>query len=50
MCGVAGIFGSEANIKKKTNKMLRIIKHRGPDQTCQISYKNFCGGTVRLSI
>tara|TARA_Y100000389_G_C17463542_1_gene523616 strand:- start:639 stop:2537 length:1899 start_codon:yes stop_codon:yes gene_type:complete len=50
MCGIAGIFGVEKNIENKTNKMLRIIKHRGPDKTHQIKYKNFCGGTVRLSI
>lgn len=52
MCGIAGItdFNSKQNFRPVTEKMLRAISHRGPDES-GIYLSGHCSlGNVRLSI
>ena len=48
MCGISGTFGFDS--KKLINKMLKMIKHRGPDDTDYFDDKNCSLGINRLSI
>ncbi|MEM5829237.1 MAG: asparagine synthase (glutamine-hydrolyzing) [Candidatus Aenigmatarchaeota archaeon] len=48
MCGIAGYFGIENKLLLK--KMLKILKHRGPDDCGVFFDKNIALGNRRLSI
>jgi asparagine synthase (glutamine-hydrolysing) len=53
MCGIAGFFGFNESIDKKTTtlkKMLTRIKHRGPDESGIYLCDSIGIGSVRLSI
>ena len=53
MCGIAGIINNFSNIeeaKNKISRMINIIDHRGPDETCAVIGKKFCTATARLAI
>ncbi|MEM7817921.1 MAG: asparagine synthetase B, partial [Candidatus Aenigmatarchaeota archaeon] len=48
MCGIAGYFGTEN--KPLLRKMLKTLKHRGPDDSGILFDKNIALGNRRLSI
>jgi asparagine synthase (glutamine-hydrolysing) len=48
MAGIAGIFGNPTG--KKTQKMLNIIKHRGPDSTKIYQNKKIAAGVVASNL
>jgi asparagine synthetase B (glutamine-hydrolysing) len=48
MCGICGIFGIEDN--SLIEKMLLVLKHRGPDGKGIYTNTNFSMGHSRLSI
>lgn len=48
MCGIAGIFGAPE--PETLDRMLRVIRHRGPDDLLGVSGERFSLGAVRLSI
>ena len=53
MCGIYGIFSeniSAVHLKQKTRNGLKLIKHRGPDETNLLMTDNFSAGVNRLSI
>ena len=53
MCGIAGFIHKSIDpeeAKNKITKMIKIINHRGPDDTCALIGKNFCVATARLAI
>ena len=53
MCGIYGIFSeniSAIHLKQKTRNGLKLIKHRGPDETNLLMTDNFSAGVNRLSI
>tara|TARA_Y100000022_G_scaffold74814_1_gene64437 strand:- start:2771 stop:4699 length:1929 start_codon:yes stop_codon:yes gene_type:complete len=54
MCGIAGAyrFNKSGSLKSQNiDKALKLIEHRGPDDTkSRIVNNNFCAGSVRLSI
>ena len=53
MCGIAGFIHKSIGpeeAKNKITKMINIINHRGPDDTCALIGKNFCVATARLAI
>ena len=50
MCGIAGWINIPPSTRAPLEKMLDLIRHRGPDETKTYSDKNFAAGMVRLSI
>ncbi|HAY74394.1 MAG TPA: asparagine synthetase B, partial [Opitutae bacterium] len=50
MCGIAGWINIPRSTLAPLEKMLDLIRHRGPDETTTYSNKNFAAGMVRLSI
>ena len=50
MCGIAGWINTPTSTLAPLEKMLDLIRHRGPDETKTYSDKNFAAGMVRLSI
>lgn len=52
MCGIAGFFSDKASHldNSEIKKVLRKIKHRGPDEFGYYSNKNFSFGIARLKI
>ena len=52
MCGIAGSVSNLETVSQvnEIKKMLKKMKHRGPDHQNISSSLNFCGGYVRLSI
>jgi asparagine synthase (glutamine-hydrolysing) len=48
MCGICGIYG-ESN-SKVINKMLQVIKHRGPDAYETVITGEHCFGAARLAL
>jgi asparagine synthase (glutamine-hydrolysing) len=52
MCGVAGIidYSSKANSKTIVESMIRVISHRGPDESGIYFSRHATLGNVRLSI
>ena len=50
MCGIAGWINIPSSNLVSLDKMLELIRHRGPDETKTYSEKNFTAGMVRLSV
>ena len=50
MCGIAGIFEKNKDNKRLMERMLEVIKHRGPDDCPIFQHNNYTLGHRRLSI
>ena len=50
MCGISLISGSNLNLQKSINLLLKEIQHRGPDNQDSIIHDNVAIGSSRLSI
>ena len=53
MCGISGIVnfsGNKIKGREEVNEMVRVLKHRGPDDTGFFVAENVAFGFVRLSI
>lgn len=50
MCGIAGIFEKHRDNTSLMNRMLDIIKHRGPDDKTIYSHNDYCLGHRRMSV